>query len=227
VIALERHCRWLLHAYPAWYRRDRAGEMLGTLLEASGPGARWPSFRDARALVTGGLRVRGWTWLLSRLWVMAGVVNTGYFFYNSTKPFTWADVDLGIPGWSADPQVVQIAEVLAIAALLALPIPVLIAGFIRFRGWRPRYWLRTAAWAGAWIAGFALMYQADVWGTYPGSPGCPCDGMPRIGSPAVVSWGELWIWAGWLVLGAALTWILGAPAPPRARCVPDKTVTGV
>ena len=31
----ERHCRWLLHACPVWYRRDRAGEMLGTLLESS------------------------------------------------------------------------------------------------------------------------------------------------------------------------------------------------
>ena len=47
---LERHCRWLLRAYPAWYRRKRAEEMLGTLLEASPPGRNWPSFRDARTL---------------------------------------------------------------------------------------------------------------------------------------------------------------------------------
>jgi hypothetical protein len=33
--ALERHCRWLLLAYPAWYRRERSGEILGTVLEAS------------------------------------------------------------------------------------------------------------------------------------------------------------------------------------------------
>jgi hypothetical protein len=46
--------------------------MLGTLLEASPLGARWPSFRDARTLITGGLRVRGWTWLMSMLWVAAG-----------------------------------------------------------------------------------------------------------------------------------------------------------
>lgn len=26
--ALEARYRWLLHAYPAWYRRDRGGEML-------------------------------------------------------------------------------------------------------------------------------------------------------------------------------------------------------
>ena len=25
---LERRYGWLLHAYPAWYRRERAGEML-------------------------------------------------------------------------------------------------------------------------------------------------------------------------------------------------------
>jgi hypothetical protein len=212
VTGLERRCRWLLRAYPAWYRRRRGEEMLGTLLEASPPGGRWPSFRDTRALITGGLRVRGWSWLLSMLWVGAGAVSTGYFFYITTKPYTWADVDPGIPGWSADPQAVQIVVVLAIFAWLALPIPVLIAGFIRIRGWRPGNWFRAAAWAGAWIAGFALMNQADVWGTYPGSPGCPCDGMPRIGSPAVLSWGELAICAAWLVLGAVLTLILAGPA---------------
>ncbi len=209
---LERRCRWLLRAYPAWYRRDRAGEMLGTLLEASGPGRCWPSLRDARALVTGGLRVRGWTWSLSMLWVVAGIVATGYDFYLTTKPYTWADVGIGIQGWSADQVAVQIAVVLATAASLALPIPALIAGFIRLRGWRPRRWLRIAAWAGAWIAGFALIYQAGVWGNYP----CPATAQncPAIPSPAVVSWGELGICAAWLVLGAVMTWILAVPAHP-------------
>lgn len=210
---LERRCRWLLRAYPAWYRRGRSGEMLGTLLEASGPGRRWPSFRDTRALVLGGLRVRGWTWLASMLWVAAGAVWTGYFFYITTKP--WTGIDLGIEGWSADPVALQIAVVLAIAAWLALPIPTVIAGFIRLRGWRPANWLRAAAWAGAWVAGVALLSQASVWGQYPldscpnrplTAPQCP------IGSPAVVSWGELAICAVWLVLGAVMTWILAVPA---------------
>ncbi len=200
---LERRCRWLLLAYPIWYRRERAGEMLGTLLEASAPGRRWPSFRDARALVAGGLRVRGWVWLLSMLWVVAGGVGTGYDFYITTKPYTWADVSLGIEGWSTDPEVVRIAVVLAIVASLALPIPLLIAGFVRLRGWRRRNWLRIAAWVGAWIAGFALLYQAGVWGEYPGNS-------PAIGSPAVVSWGELAICAAWLALGAVMTSILAA-----------------
>ena len=187
--------------------------MLGNPLKARPPGGRWPSYRDARALITGSLRVRGWVWSLSMLWVVAGVAETGYVFYTTTKPFTWADVNLGIEGWSADPEAVRITVVLATAAWLALPIPVLITGFIRLRGWRPGDWFRGAAWAGAWIAGFALMYQAfGPWGTYPGSPGCPCAGMPRIGSPAVVSWGELAICAAWLVLGAVMTWILAVPA---------------
>ena len=33
--ALERRWRWLLRAYPAWYRRERGDEMLGTLMERS------------------------------------------------------------------------------------------------------------------------------------------------------------------------------------------------
>jgi hypothetical protein len=55
---LERRCRSLLRAYPRWYRRLRGEEMLATLLEASRPGQRWPSARDTRALIIGGLRVR-------------------------------------------------------------------------------------------------------------------------------------------------------------------------
>ena len=226
---LERRCRWLLLTYPVWCRRRRGEEMLGTLLEASPPGGRWSSFRDARALITGGLRVRGWFWLLSMLWVVAGAVNTGYFFYITTKPYTWADVNLGIRGWSTvrghekastDPEAVRIAVFLATVEWLALPIPVLIAGFIRLRGWRPGNWFRAAAWAGAWIAGFALMYQANVWGEYPGTGDAPTNfSSGLIGSPAVVSWGELAICAAWLVLGAVLTWILAAPA--HRSDVPD------
>ena len=55
---LERRCRSLLRAYPRWYRRQRGDEMLATLLEASQLGQRWPSARDTRALIVGGLRVR-------------------------------------------------------------------------------------------------------------------------------------------------------------------------
>ena len=201
---LERRCRWLLLAYPAWYRRRRGEEMLGTLLEASPPGQNWPSVRDVRALVTGGLRVRGWTWSLSMVWVAAGAVITGYIFYATTNPYISADITgTGIIGFSAGPAAVQIAAVLASAAWLALPLPVLIAGFIRLRGWRPANWLRAAAWAGAWIAGAALLLLARAWGNSPEN---------------VVSWGELPICAAWLVLGAVLTWILAGPAHRSDVC---------
>ena len=40
VTRLERRCRLLLLAYPAWYRRRRGEEMLGTLLAATAPGVR-------------------------------------------------------------------------------------------------------------------------------------------------------------------------------------------
>jgi PadR family transcriptional regulator PadR len=215
---LERRCRLLLLGYPAWYRRRRGEEMLGTLLSATAPGVRWPSFGDARTLITAGLRVRGWTSLLSMLWVAAGAVITGFLFYNSTKPYTLADASLGIPGWGTTPQAVQIAVVLSIVVWLALPLPVMAAGFVRLRGWRPRNWLRAVAWAGAWIAGFALMRQAvGPWGTCPTSPARACGVMPRIGSPAVVSWGELAVLAAWLVLGAVLTWVLAGQRGPFRR----------
>jgi hypothetical protein len=195
VTGLERRCRCLLRAYPAWYRRGRSGEMLDTLLQASPPDRKWPSVRDARALVIGGLRVRGWTWSLSMVWVAAGTVSTGYIFYATTRPYISADIiGTGIIGFSAGPAAVQIAAVLASAAWLALPLPVLIAGIIRLRGWRPANWLRTAAWAGAWIGGGALLWLASAWGNSPG-----------------VSWGELPICAAWLVLGAVMTWILAVP----------------
>ncbi len=78
--SLERRYRWLLRAYPAWYRQDRGTEMLGTLLEDSPEDRKWPSLRDARALIMGGLRVRaGQSRRLStaanlRLAVMLGAV---------------------------------------------------------------------------------------------------------------------------------------------------------
>jgi hypothetical protein len=55
---LERRARMLLRAYPADYRRDRAEEVIGTLLEATPAGRSFPSARDARALIVGGVRAR-------------------------------------------------------------------------------------------------------------------------------------------------------------------------
>ena len=111
----------------------------------------------------------------------------------------------------------RIAVVLATAASLALPIPALIAGFIRLRSWRPHSWPRIVAWAGAWIAGFALIYQAGVWGNYPVNCPAIADNCPAIGSPAVVSWGELGICAAWLFLGAVSVAMRKSPGVARSR----------
>jgi hypothetical protein len=182
--------------------------MLGTLLEASPPGARWPSFRDARALLVGGLRVRGWTWLLSMLWVAAGAVITGYIFYATTPNYISADIiGTGLIGYDAGPAAVQIVAVLALAAWVALPLPVFFAGFIRLRGWRRANWLRAVAWAYAWIEGAALSLVARALGDWPG-----------------VSWGELAVCAAWLLLGAMMTWILSGPQTRADSSVSDGSV---
>jgi hypothetical protein len=163
------------------------------------PGRRRPSSLDARALVIGSLRVRGRVWWLSVLWVVMGAGITGYTFFITTKPFT--NADFWIPLWNTEPEVVSVAAYLTVLAWVVLTIPVLIAGFAQLR-WRA---FRMAAWAGAWVAGFVLIYQAGKWGEYPGNS-------PVIGSPAVVSWGELGLCAAWLALGAVMTWTLAGPA---------------
>ena len=185
--------------------------MLGTLLEASPSGARWPSFRDARALVIRGARVRGWTWLISMLWVVIGAAGAIY-----------ATVALGHPGyneitlipptiqWPGEPQVIIDATPIAEVAWELLSGPLLVAGFVRLRGWLPRNWLRVAGWAGSWVAGLALMNQAAEWVA-----------AGEGGSRGVLSVGELAICAAWLALGGAMTWILSGPLTRAHSSVSD------
>ncbi|MBU8859778.1 MULTISPECIES: hypothetical protein [unclassified Micromonospora] len=56
---LEKRYRMLLRAYPAGYRRERADELLDTLIGDEPTARRWPSLREAASLVRGGLRVYG------------------------------------------------------------------------------------------------------------------------------------------------------------------------
>ena len=212
---LERRCRWLLRAYPAWYRRDRGREMLGTLLKASPPGARWPPFRDARALVIGGLRVRGRTWLLSMLWVVIGAGGAIYGVVAFSHP-GYGEGLLIPPNvqWPGEPQVIIDVGVIAEVVWGLLSGPLLVAGFVRLRGWRPRNWLRIVGWAGSWAAGLALMNQtADFASSGLG------------GAHAVLSVGEMAICAAWLALGGAMTWILSGPQTRADSSVGDSSVT--
>jgi len=56
---LEKRYRMLLRAYPADYRRERADELIDTLIGDETTTRRWPSAREAASLVRGGLRVYG------------------------------------------------------------------------------------------------------------------------------------------------------------------------
>ena len=184
--------------------------MLGTLLEASPPDARWPSFRDARAMVFGGLRLRGWTWLLSMAWVALGAGGAIY----ATVTFSHSGYGQGVMWmvqWPGEPQVIIAVAMVALPVWALLSGPLLVAGFVRLRGWR----LRAAGWAGSWLAGLALMKQtADFASAGEG------------GAHAVLSVGEMAICAAWLALGGVMTWILARPAPPRAPKLPATTITG-
>lgn len=211
VRSLERRCRWLLRVYPAWYRRERGGEMLGTLLQASRPGARWPSFRDVRALVFGGLQVRGWAWLLAMLWVLIG---TGGALYG-TVTFSHGDYGQGViwmVQWYREPQVIIDVAVVALPVWALLSVPVLFTGFVRLRGF-PRKWIRVAGWAGSWAAGLVLMNQtADL----------AAAGAGR--SRGFLSVGEMAICVAWLVLGGAMTWILSSQETRADSRVSDSNV---
>ncbi|MEO3769180.1 hypothetical protein [Micromonospora sp. B9E7] len=55
---LEGRYRLLLRLYPDDYRRVRGEEMLGTYLDLTPPGRRWPSAADAADLVAGAVRER-------------------------------------------------------------------------------------------------------------------------------------------------------------------------
>jgi hypothetical protein len=182
---------------------------------ASAPGRPWPSFRDARALIRGKLRGRGWVWWLSMLWVVLGASGAGYAFVCTTLECTTNQCtnDEFLPlQYNGEPWLIASAGGLAASAWLLLAVPLLVAGLVRLRGWRRRNWLRAVAWAGAWVAGFALMFLLMVAGlAWEDGSGAPN-----------VAWGELPIIAAWLALGAAITSVLAKPAT-RERDVPQTT----
>jgi len=104
-----------------------------------------------------------------------------------------------LPQWNGEPGVIIVIGAMAEVAWVLLSVPVLVAGFVRLRGWRPRNWLRVAGWASTWVAGWALMNQAVDWGI-----------AGENGTGGVLTVGELAICAGWLALGAVMAWILAS-----------------
>jgi len=156
--------------------------------------------------VIGGLRVRGWTWSLSMLWVVIGAGGAIY----GTVTFSHVGYGQGamwMVQWPGEPQVVIDVAVVALPVWVLLSVPVLVAGFRRLRG-LPRKGIRVAGWAGSWVAGLVLMNQTADWAA-----------AGEGGTRGVLSVGELAICAAWLALGAVMTWILSGPADPsRQQC---------
>ena len=151
---------------------------------------------------TGAHRVGGAAWTLSVLWVGIGAAASGYVFFVSTRTVLDPTSPFGgmfdWPGGSSN-------EAAAALAWLALTIPVLIAGLRRLLGW-PGKRLMAAAWAGAWVAGLALM------ALIPSSLDSPTKDYS--GGP-IANWQELVIAAGFLMLAAVMAWILARPAEPQ------------
>jgi hypothetical protein len=163
--------------------------------------------------VIGGLRVRGWTWLISMLWVALGAGGAIY----GTVTFSHAGYGQGamwMVQWPGEPQVIIDVAVIALPVWMLLSVPLLIAGFLRIRSWRPRRWLRVAGWAGSWVAGWVLMNQTADWAA-----------AGQGSSRGVLSIGEMAICAAWLVLGCAMTWILSGPQTRADSSVSDSVAT--
>jgi hypothetical protein len=108
-----------------------------------------------------------------------------------------AQIDKSVWRRRTEPGVIAAVGDLAETAWPLLTVLFLVAGIVRLRGSRRRNWLRTAAWAGAWGAGIALMALLAV--------------VAGIGSEAPsLAWAtlELPVFAAWLALGAKMTQVL-------------------
>src|SRR5215469_12136074 len=96
------------------------------------------------------------------LWVVIGAGGAIY----AAVTFTHVGYGQGViwmVQWPGEPQVVIDVAVIALPVWALLSVPVLVAGFVRLRGWRPRIGLRVAGWAGSWVSGLVLMNQtADL-----------------------------------------------------------------
>lgn len=137
------------------------------------------------------------------LWVVMGAGGAVYALvctmYGCSTSTCTTD-EFWFPLYNGEPGVIADAGALVAAAWVLLAVPLLLAGFVRLRGWRRSNWLRAAAWAGAWVAAFLLMLAiavAGAWGSdFPG-----------------LGWGEfeLPIFAAWLALGIVMTSVLFKP----------------
>ncbi|MDR2987851.1 MAG: hypothetical protein LBV34_23735 [Nocardiopsaceae bacterium] len=170
------------------------------------PGGWGPSFHDALAQILEELREHGWAWRLTMLWVVMGAGGAVYAFVCTTVGCTTRQCtgeEFWFVLWNGEPGAFYLLGNLAEMVWPLLTVLLLVAGFVRLRGWRLRNWRRTAAWAGAWVAGIALMALLAV--------------VAGVGSEAPnLAWGtlELPIFAAWLALGTKMTSLLAETPGP-------------
>ena len=199
---LERRARLLLRAYPADYRRDRAEEIIGTLLEAAPDAQAFPSARDVRALIAGGVRARAaWNRRLSatvslRLGLLLGLsIFVGFGINGFLAPLEvgsrgvgWLAIATGLLGVAAalapwlGSRTAAIAIVVPAAALLAYE--VIGRLFALYEGSGPLD-VEVRDGLAAWLAGMLIAMGALV--ALSGGP----QRLPRS-----------WLWLPWAPLAA-------------------------
>jgi hypothetical protein len=210
--ALERRCRWLLRAYPAWYRRERGDEMLGTLMEASPPDRSRPLLRDARALIMGGLRVRAGQ--DQRLTTAAGLRLAALLGAAlALLGLTATDLSDAILGWSHF--FPRAAGAGSFAAFGLLTLAVVTAAWFA-----PRAVAAVLALAAA--AGYLLFWGDRVMAIQPAGLLV----MVAILVPGRERLPRSWLWLAGAVLGAKMLALL-APAivPPQRTGLPLSAIT--
>jgi hypothetical protein len=143
---LERRTWWLLRAYPRSWRDERGQELVGTVLDLSGPGRPWPSPAVAIDLVAGGWTVRarqhrrdaggwlaaGWRAATLAAVVLQVAVSLAWGWHWSTSGFV--------------PMLPVLSNASAVTFLLAL------AGFTL----AAVAWLAGQTHAARWLSGVAL-----------------------------------------------------------------------
>lgn len=175
---------------------------------------------------------RFWGAFAFSFWALTGAACSAYLFLLSTGPIqagTGYGIWLGsappesLPAWTRlgplGPYLFPLARLGLLSWLLAL-IVFPIVGFVhRSRARWPRWW--PAAWTCAAMAGMALAVLAVV--SYqlppevfsaPGRYGSSWIGYARV---PFINWYEVLAVIGFLVLAAAMWWILTAPGRPVAR----------
>ncbi len=122
-------------------------------------------------------------------------------FFLSAQPVTGPDEYGAPPAWIGGPWpgVIFLTGSLALLLWIGLTIPLLLIGLHALRWFARGQRLRSVAWVTAWTTGLMLMtlvFQAQ------NVPPIPYTG------PAILSWGELPVCAGFLLLGGVMVRLL-------------------